>query len=167
MNRLILYEKYSRYWPHITVLSTITSLALLIIWLGSDNVLFSGYLQFGAFVFFAIALLCLFRWREGQMKIEMDSDGHGILHIRYSVRNEPVGSEEFLLKGLESVKTDRMPDRSLADNLFKSGRTVRFKRQDSINWLYLNEVNGRVIPLDMKSAEQLRQFLEALIHRDQ
>lgn len=156
--QLKINEKYSRHWPLIALVSAIFSILFFISYHFVGNVLLEGYLRLTAFVLFALALLSLLKIRDGQVEINIDITEEDTALIRYNVRDQVISEEEFGLQELENLKIDRMPDKSIYNNFMKSDRCIRFRRKDTSDWLYLNQVNGRVIPLSRDNADKILQF---------
>ncbi|MEX2600682.1 MAG: hypothetical protein WD355_03480 [Balneolaceae bacterium] len=160
MNQLTVFEKYSRHWPAVAIGSAAVSLILFGIYLYTDAPLAEGYLRLAAFIFFALSLLTLFKWKDGRMEIRFSIEEGSLLHIRYLVRNKPVADESFDLADFLSVKKDSMPNRSMYDDFSASDHTIRIQRKDNGEWIYLNDVHGRVIPLHRETAGQVEEFLK-------
>lgn len=160
MNRkkLTVSEKYSRHWPTIAVISAVMALLFYISYHMVGDVLIEGYLRFTAFGFFALAVLSLFKVKDGRMVISLEKDDES-LEIFYRVRDNLVHEEMILLADVREVKVDHMPNRSLYNDIIKSDRCIRFRRKDSDGWLYLNEIYGRVIPLSRENAESILTFI--------
>lgn len=157
-NALVIEEKYSRFWPLIALVSGITAVLSFIFYLIADGVLLEGYIRLISFAFFALMILSLFKVKDGKVRISMVVED-GKLHLEYRVRGRLIYSEEFQLEEIDDVKIDRMPDRSLYNEFAKNDRCVRFKKPKSAGWLYLNELHGRVIPLNRENAQRMEQYL--------
>lgn len=162
MNKqLIVKEKYSKHWPLIAVLSGVLSVILFVSYQFTDNVLLEGYLRLSSFAFFALALLSLFKVKDGQIKLNLNVSDDNVLEIAYTVRKKIVSEEKFSLNEINEIKVDRMPDKSLYNDFMKSDRCLRFKRTKNGEWIYLNKVHGRVIPLTQPKAERIINFIES------
>ncbi len=159
MKTLTVKEKYSRHWPAIAIASAVLAALLWGAYMLTTNVLLESYLRFAAFCFFALSLLSFFKVKDGQIQIDMKVDDDGGLIMDYLVRNKQIGHDAFDLNKVESVEINKMPNRSLYNDFATGDRTIRFKRKDSDDWLYLTEVHGRVIPLDNKNAEKIYGFI--------
>lgn len=158
-NQLVVNEKYSLYWPGISIISAICSVLFFISYQLSGDVLLEGYLRLTSFGFFALAVLSFFKVKDGRMEITFLKND-SVLEIFYKVRNKLVHEEEIDLDKIEEIKTEQMPNKSIYNDFKKSDRCVRFKRKDSPNWIYLNEIHGRVIPLDQNNAADITQFVK-------
>lgn len=164
MNKtLTINEKYSRHWPFIAVISAVFALLFYISYHFTGNVLLEGYLRLTAFGLFALALLSLFKLKDGKVEINIDLEESKLV-LNYRVRGKIINEEEIELNKIETLRIDEMPNRSIYNDFNKSDRCVRYKRSDSENWIYLNEVHGRVIPLDLKDTEEIVTFVEELIN---
>ncbi len=164
MKKLTLFEKYSRHWPLITVSSTALAIFLFGAYLYSSDVLIEGYLRFAAFCFFALALLSLFKVKDGQVQIDFRFFDDGGLEIDYLVRDKNIASEAFDLNRFEDVEVNDMPNRTIYNDFARNDRAVRFREKESKTWLYLTEVHGRVIPLNHENASKLIDFLRQHMH---
>lgn len=154
-------EKYSQYWPAITIGSLILSLLFLIGYNYSDDVLLESYLRLAAFAFFVIGFLSYFKLRDGQININYQKiDNESEMKITYSLRNQNIHAETVDLKEIVDVKVDEMPNRSLYNDFYKIDKSVRLKKKNMNSWLYLNELHGRMIPLSKENAEKIVTFLE-------
>jgi hypothetical protein len=158
-NTLKVQEKYSRHWPMIAILSAVLATVFYISYQLTADVLLGGYLRLTAFAFFALAVLSLFKVKDGRVEISLTGKDN-ILEIVYRVRDKVVHNEELLLTDVESIKVDKMPDKSLYNQFIKSDRSIRFKRKKAEGWLYLHEIHGRVIPLTYDNARTIVQFVQ-------
>lgn len=158
-NQLIIQEKYSRFWPLISLMSFLIAIALFISYLTVTDVLAEGYLRMGAFIFFAAGLLSLLKLRDGRIDIVVTADDAGVIRFEYNLRAQLIFHEEWNKNELHSLKIDEMPNRSLYNDIIQSDRCIRFRRENEAEWNYLNKVNGRVIPLSNESAKKLHAFL--------
>lgn len=164
MKQLQVYEKYSRHWPVIAIVSAILAAILWGAYMLTGNVLVEGYLRFAAFCFFALSLLSFLKVKDGRIQINFIVDENGGLKLDYLVRDKNIGHDAFDLNQFEAVEINEMPNRTIYNDFAKSDHSVRFKRKESKEWLYLTEVNGRVIPLDKKNANLAADFLNDFIH---
>lgn len=160
-NQLIVSEKYSRYWPVIAAGSLIVSALFLAGYIYTSNVLLESYLRLGAFAFFVVGFLSLFKLRDGKIKIlyELDDEKKTDVKITYSVRDQNIHVESIDLSEIKSIKVDQMPNRSLYNDFYKADRSVRLKKKNMDGWLYLNEIHGRAIPLSQENAEKIVSFI--------
>jgi len=161
---LTVKEKYSQYWPMITVLSAVMCVLFLISYIIVSDVLIEGYLRLAAFAFFALSLLSLFKVKDGQIEIEftIDKDEEpGTLSLNYYVRENEIHSETHELNDLTEFKITEVPNRSFYNDLIKGDKAVRFKKKNLDDWMYLNEIYGRVIPLSQDNAEKVTRFIES------
>lgn len=155
---LTIPEKYSRFWPWIALFSSIAAIITGFAYLYSENVLLEGYFRLAAFIFFAICLLSLFKVREGKVNIKFIKDGQQ-LTVAYHQKNQLIEEEIFELSNFSDIKISPLPNRSIYNDLIRSDRCLQVKRKDS-GWIYLNEINGRTIPLEKANADKIKRFLE-------
>ena len=158
MNKLVIEEKYSKYWPAIAVFSLILAILLFLIYHVIDNVLCVWYLRLASFSFFALALLSFFKVRDGQVEITVTQD-EDLIKTVYSVRGRIIFNVEHPAADFYQLKIDQMPDKSIYNNFVKSDQCVRFRREDENAWYYFNEIESRVIPLSKENALKLCNFL--------
>jgi hypothetical protein len=158
-NELVVHEKYSRYWPVVALLSVVFTLIFFIAYQIVSDVLIEGYLRLTAFSFFALSVLSLFKVKDGKMEITL-TEKLNLLNITYKVRDRIVHSEDLNIELIKEVETTQMPNRSLYNDFMKSDRCIKFKRKNSDDWLYLHEINGRVIPLSRDNAEAIVNYIE-------
>ncbi|MEX2574186.1 MAG: hypothetical protein WD317_07810 [Balneolaceae bacterium] len=164
MNNLTIPEKYSRHWPAISIASAVLTVLFWVAYMVTTDTLAEGYFRFAAFCFFALSLLSFFKVRDGRIKINLSLSEDGGLELDYFSRGKQIAQDTFDLNRFESVETVSMPNRTLYNDFATDDRTVRFKKKDSDEWLYLAEVNGRVIPLDHINANKVADFLR--LHLD-
>lgn len=154
-------EKYSEYWPAITIGSLILSLLFLFGYIYSNDILVESYLRLAAFAFFVIGFLSYFKLRDGQININYQvNDDESEMKITYSLRNQNIHAESVDLKEIVDVKVDEMPNRSLYNDFYKIDKSVRLKKKNMNSWLYLNELHGRMIPLSRENAEKIVKFIK-------
>ncbi len=151
-------EKYSKHWPAVVIVSAIGAILTGAGYLISDDVLLSGYLKLASFAFFAICLLSAFKLRDGQMEMKYIIED-GLLSVEYHLKNRKIGVESFELSDFNDLKITQPPNRSLYNDLFRTDRCLQVNRKDS-GWIYLNEVNGRIIPLNNDNAKRVYSHLE-------
>lgn len=163
MSQLIVKEKYSKHWPVIAVVSAVIALLFWGAYMFSTDVLVEGYLRFAAFCFFALSLLSFFKVKDGQIRIDLKFDDNDTLLVNYQVRKKQIASETFDLTKIKAIEINEMPNRSLYNDFATGDKTIRFKRTDSDGWLYLIEVNGRVIPFDNKNAQRVFAFINGFL----
>lgn len=158
-NKLIVYEKFSKIWPMITVISLISAILVLYFYVTVSDVLIEGYLRLTAFILFSIGILTLFKLNDGQIEITtiLNDD---VIEFQYRSKNRIIHKEEWSAKDIASYKIDEMPNRSLYNDLIQSDRCLRFRRKNQSDWNYLNSIDGRVVPLSHTNAEELIHFLK-------
>lgn len=161
-NKITILEKYSKRWPQIAILSLIMAVLLLFSYIMVSDVLLEGYLRLAAFAFFALGLLSLFKLKEGQIKIDIEHAADDVIRVEYLLRNQVIQTEEWLAAEIASIKVDEMPNRSLYNDIMKSDRCVRFRRNNEADWIYFNQVNSKVIPLSEENALKVYNFLKAV-----
>lgn len=159
MKKLVIQEKYSKYWPSITVLSIILAVALFITYHMINDVLWIGYLRLASFTMAALALLSFFKVRDGQVEISLKLEDGQIESI-YKVRNEIIFQTKHPTSDFYKLKVDEMPNKSLYNDFVRSDKCVRFRREDENAWYYFNEIESRVVPLSSENAIQLKDFLK-------
>ncbi len=157
---LTVYEKYLKQWPFIAIASLILSVVFFISFLVVADVLIAGYLRLIAFGFFAIGLLSLLKIKDGQVEIKLELDEDDVLRLIYRVRDRIIHQEEWSVSEIGEVKIDEMPNRSLYNDIMKSDRCLRFRRNKESDWLYLNKLSSRVVPLSQNNAEKVYSFLK-------
>lgn len=155
-------EKYSRYWPAITVGSLVLSLIFLAAFIYVNGALLESYLRLAAFVFFVIGFLSYFKLRDGQITInyELSDENSSEMMITYEVRDQNIHAESVDLSEIIDVKVDEMPNRSLYNDFYKIDKSVRLKKKNMSGWLYLNELHGRMIPLSESNAEEVVDYVK-------
>lgn len=158
MNSLLIKEKYSRFWPVTAIVSLILAIIFFFTYWNMSDVLIQGYLRLISFAFFALGILSLFKIKQGQIELEVSID-NDVIKIQYSLKNRVLQTEEWSTNEIATVKIDEMPNRSLYNDVIKGDRCIRFRRHNQSDWIYLNKLNGRVIPLSQKNAEEMNQFI--------
>lgn len=161
---LTVSEKYSRYWPAITIGSFIISILFFVAYIMISDVLIGSYLRLAAFAFFVIAFMSLFKLRDGRIQIDMElkDDAGPHLDLLYSVRGRNIHAETIDISEIKELKVDQMPNRSLYNDFNQVDRSVRFQKENMDDWLYLNEIHGRVIPLSKENAEEIVWFIKKI-----
>ncbi len=159
---LTVYEKYSKHWPVIAIVSLVLSVGFFLSYWVVTDVLVAGYLRLVAFGLFALGMLSLFKIKDGQVKITLEFDQDDVLHLIYAVRDQIVYEEKWAISEIGEVKIDEMPNRSLYNDIMKSDRCLRFRRNEQSDWMYLNKISTRVVPLHQKNAERVYEFLNKI-----
>jgi hypothetical protein len=153
-------EKYSAQWPLITTVSFAVAAAIFGSLFFIENTLLAGYVRLGAFAFFALAVIGLFKLRDGKVSMVFTVDEDHFLTVDYKIKDELKHSESWDLKLIGSVKVVEMPNRSFYNDIVTSDRCVVFRNQDENDWTYLHKIYGRVIPLRKRSADKIRDYIE-------
>lgn len=158
---LIVKEKYSQYWPLVTMISGICTVLFLIGFLLVSDVLIEGYLRLAAFGFFALCVLSLFKLKDGQIELHftVENGTTPLLNIHYFLRGNEIHSESQELMDISELAITDVPNKSFYNDLVKGDKAVRFKKGDMEGWLYLNEIYSRVIPLTQDNAGQIVEFI--------
>lgn len=161
MVKLIVKEKYSKFWPIITVVSLISAVISFYFYWNSSDILIKGYLRLIAFILFSVGVLSIYKLNESQIEITAILDNE-LIEFQYRSKNKIIHSEEWVASDISSIKIDEMPNRSLYNDIILSDRCLRFRRNNQSDWNYLNSINGRVVPLSQNNAEELLRFLKKL-----
>ena len=158
-NHLHIEEKFSKFWPAVAIFSFLTAVTFYLLYINTDHVLNEGVYRLVAFAFFAAGILSLFKLRDGKMMLhlELTDDDHLLIH--YKTKKRDIGEDEWNLKELASVRVAEMPNKSLYNDIVRSDRCVLIRLKNNSDWLYLNNLNSRVIPLAERDAESVRQFI--------
>ena len=157
---LVVNEKYSRYWPAVTLVSAILAVLFFIGFLVVSNVLYEGYLRLFSFSFFALSVLSFYKVRDGRIQIKLETIDKKELRITYSTADNRLLYQEVMdRKDLSEVVIDEIPNRSLYNDLVKSDRCIKVRKKGAKHWIYLNSVNGRVLPLSFENAAAIEKFI--------
>lgn len=159
MKKMVIQEKYSKYWPSVSVVSLILAVVLFVSYHMIDNVLWVGYIRLASFSMFALALLSYFKVKDGQVEITVKLED-GMVESIYKVREEVIFQAEHPASDFYKLKVDQMPNKSLYNDFVKSDKCVRFRRENENAWYYFNEIESRVIPLSDENASKLHDFLK-------
>lgn len=165
METLTVFEKYSRYWPSIALTSAVLSVIFFGTYWYSNDVLIAGYLRLAAFIFFALSLLSFFKWKDGQVKIDLNLDQDQRIKLNYFVRDRFITSDHLNLDDVSAVEVNKMPNKTLYNEFATGDRCIRFRRKDTGEWSYLNKVHGRIIPLNTENANRVTEFINAHLNR--
>jgi len=160
MSELKIEEKYSARWPLITAVSMVLAIAIFGSLFFIENTLLAGYVRLGAFAFFALGVIGLFKLQDGKVSLIFSVDEDHFLTVSYIVKNEMKHSESWNLQQLATVKVDEMPNRSFYNDIVTSDRCVAIRNQNESDWTYLHKIHGRVIPLKKRSAVKIKTFVE-------
>ena len=161
MSELKIEEKYSAQWPLITAVSMVLALAIFLSLFFIENILLIGYIRLGAFAFFALGVIGLFKLREGKVSLILSADKDHFLIVSYNVKNEEKHSESWDLRSFETVKVDEMPNLSFYNDIVTSDCCVAIRNQNENDWTYLLKMYGRVIPLRKSSAVKIKNYIES------
>ncbi len=160
MSELKIEEKYSARWPLITAVSMVLAIAIFGSLIFIENTLLAGYVRLGAFAFFALGVIGLFKLRDGKVSLVLSVDDDHFLTVTYIIKSEVKHSESWDLNQLATVKVDEMPNRSFYNDIVTSDRCVAIRNQNESDWTYLHKMYGRVIPLKNSSAIKIKTFIE-------
>ncbi|MEX2411748.1 MAG: hypothetical protein WD607_10350 [Candidatus Paceibacterota bacterium] len=158
-DKLIIKEKYSKFWPVITTISLISAVITFYFYWSVSDVLIEGYLRLTAFILFSIGVLSLFKLKDGQIEVIITLHDD-VIEIKYRSKKRVIHTEQWSANEIASIKIDEMPNRSLYNDLIQSDRCIRFRRNNQSDWNYLNSIDGRVVPLSQSNADELVRFLK-------
>lgn len=161
MSELKIEEKYSAYWPVITVISMILAVSIFSSLFFIENTLLAGYTRLAAFAFFVIGVIGLFKLREGKVTLEVSMVDTYFLNVEYLVKESVKHSESLDIRNIATVKVDEMPNRSFYNDIVTSDRCIAIRHKNENDWTYLHKMNGRVIPLSSESALRIKKFIES------
>lgn len=156
---LIIKEKFSKFWPAITAISLISAAISFYFYWSVSDVLIEGYLRLTAFILFSVGVLSLYKLKDGQIEI-ITTLNDDVIEFQYMSRKRVIHTEEWSANEIATIKIDKMPNRSLYNDLIQSDRCLRFRRINQSDWNYLNSINGRVVPLSQSNADELVRFLK-------
>lgn len=159
-NELRIEEKFSKFWPSITVFSFLLAVIFFLFYISTDNVLNEGYYRLIAFSFLAAGILSIFKLRDGKVVLHLERSDDGNLRIDYKAGKSIIAQDQWNLGKIASVKVVEMPNRSLYNDIVTSDRCVVIRLENNSDWLYLNNLNSRVIPLTERDAEKIKQFIQ-------
>lgn len=159
-NQLYIEEKFSKFWPSVAAVSFLIAIGLFLLYIRTDHVLYAGYYRFIAFAFFATGILSVFKLRDGKILLQLKVTDDQDLQIHYKTKKREIGEDQWDLKEIASVKIAEMPNKSLYNDIVRSDRCVLIRFKDRTDWIYLNNLNSRVIPLEKRDAESVRQFIQ-------
>jgi hypothetical protein len=166
MNELIIEEKFSSQWPIITTASMVLAISIFSSLIFIENTLLEGYIRLSAFAFFALAVIGLFKLRDGKVTLKLTIDEDEFLTVSYMVKKIEKQAESWDISNLATVKIDEMPNRSFYNDIVTSDRCVVIRNRNENDWTYLHKLNGRVIPLKKRSAIKIKEFIEARMTLD-
>lgn len=161
--KIVIHEKFSKNWPTIALLSGILSIILWGTYLSISDILLSGYLRLGAFAFFTLTILSLFKIKDGKVIIEIENTEAHEATVHYTLRQELVFTEIWDMKKIAGVKISEMPNKSLYNDIVTGDRCVMVRKQNEMDWIYFNTLFGRVIPFKKDNAERIKQYLEKFL----
>lgn len=156
-------EKYSRYWPAISLVSGMLAVLFFAGYQYQSDVLVEGYLRLISFAFFALSLLSLYKVKEGKIDFKFSRDQDDLVSITYRVNGKVVFGEAIDLKEIEEWTTDEMPNRSLYNDFARKDRCIKFRKKESNHWTYFNMIDGRVIPFTGKHAQSIIRFMSVSV----
>lgn len=160
---LTVSEKFSKLWPYAAAISLLLSVLFFAGYIYMSDLLIAGYLRLAAFAFFVIGFLSLFKLKDGQIVITYEhlDESPNKVTITYTVRDRNIHVESIDLSDIKKIKVDKMPNRSIYNDIYNLDRSVRLKKKNMEGWLYLNEIHGRAIPLSKENAIKIVNFIKA------
>lgn len=158
--QLHIEEKFSKFWPAAAVISFLIALTFYLLYINTDEVLNGGYYRLIAFSFFAAGVLSIFKLRDGKVLLQLEISNNRDLRIHYQTKKRAIGEDQWNIEEIASVKIAEMPNKSLYNDMVASDRCVVIRLKNNSDWLYLNNLDSRVIPLTERDAEKIRQFIQ-------
>lgn len=158
--QLHIEEKFSKFWPSASVISFLIALTFYLLYINTDEVLNGGYYRLIAFSFFAAGILSIFKLRDGKVWLQLEVSGNRDLRIHYQTKKRVIGEDQWNMEEIASVKIAEMPNKSLYNDIVTSDRCLVIRLKNNSDWLYLNNLDSRVIPLAERDAEKIRQFIQ-------
>lgn len=164
-NQLIVEEKFSRLWPSAAIISLIAALIFYLLYVNTEDVLNESYFRVLSFAFFAAGILVLFKLKDGKVTLRLEVSDNSELVILYQIKRNTIAEEQWSLNDIASVKIDEMPNTSLSNDIVRGDRSIKVRYRNHSDWIYLNNLNNRVIPLKKEDAERVMEFIQSKLKR--
>ena len=159
-NSITVQEKFSKYWKPLTTVSGILAITCFALYFKSGNILAGGYLQLSSFIFFIIFLIGSVKLYEGKTRIECFANDMN-LDVKFFRKDRKVAEGEIDLSKIEKVEISELPNKTIYNDIVRSDKCIRLKNKSG-QWFYLNEISEQVVPLDIRNAKKMYDFL---VHR--
>lgn len=158
-NSLIIEEKFSHIWKPLTILSGIITITGFTGYLYTDHILTGGYLQLISFICLVIFLIGSVKLYEGKTKIVINVQDMN-LDVKFFRKNQNIAEGEIDLLKIDKVEISELPNKTIYNDIVRSDKCIRLKN-NSGQWIYLNEFSGKMVPLDIDSSKKIYDFLVA------
>lgn len=165
-NQLTVEEKFSRLWPTAAVVSLFAALIFYLLYVNTENALNESYFRVLSFAFFAAGILVLFKLKDGKITLRMEVSANRELSIHYQTKRTTIAEEVWNLDDIASVKIDEMPNNSLSNDIVRGDRCIKVRYRNHTDWIYLNNLSNRVIPLKKEDAKRVMEFIQRNLEED-
>ncbi|MEL7834571.1 hypothetical protein [Fodinibius sp. Rm-B-1B1-1] len=150
------------FWKSGTIISALASTVIFIVFLMLEDPFWISITRLGAFVFFALTVLCYLQIMNGPISVLLDTTDSEVI-ISYQKKGEIIQEEEFAKETVKEVFATSAGVNVMLQNLKPSIKTFKIRFTDTDRELNLFEFSGRPLLFEKSSQEKVEQFFKTLL----
>jgi Fe2+ transport system protein FeoA len=156
MYSMVIEEKYSRYWVHITSVLLVGALLFFIGYTSIEDILWKGILRLIAFGFLAGSVFSGLKVMQGKHTVEVDIEDDNLI-LTYRKKGRDVSRDTFALDSIGNLYYES--HNGFWGRAFFKDCNIKFVPTDSDRPLTLVEVHGKALALSQENARKLMTFI--------
>lgn len=151
-------ESSHRLWKTGTIASAVLCILFFAIFWNTPDPFWTGIFRFGAFIFFAIAMMGYLKLMDGPMEITLSYDQDSLL-VSYFKKGKEIQEEQFEKNTIEKIVPTR-PSNDFLTLIQPDVATFQIDFNDTDRDLYLFEFRGRPLLFNEHSQTEIKKFLK-------
>lgn len=161
MNKSItISEENYHFWKSAAIISAVLAVITFTVFWNLDDPFWISITRLGAFVFFAIMILCYLQIMNGPIEINLKATDKNIL-VFYLKNGKKIQEEQFKKETINDVIPTSSGINFLLRKLRPTLKTFKISFTDTDKKLYLFEFSGRPLLFDESSQEKVLQLFKS------
>lgn len=149
------------FWKACALISACTGAIIFGVFLMLEDPFWISITRLGAFVFFAMMVLCYLQIMNGPISVLLDVTDNDIL-VYYQKNGEIIQEEEFSKETVKDVSASSVGVNVILRTLKPSLKTFKIHFTDTDRELNLFEFSGRPLLFEKSSQDEIEQFFNGL-----
>jgi len=162
MNKSItVSEENYDFWKTGAIISAVLTIITFTTFWNLEDPFWISITRLGAFIFFAITILCYLQIMNGPIDIKLDVTEQKLL-VLYSKNGKKIQEEEFKKETIKEVSPTKSGVNFFIRKLKPTLKTFKINFTDTDKDLYLFEFSGRPLLFSTTAQEKILQFFKNL-----
>ncbi|HEX6983599.1 MAG TPA: hypothetical protein VF181_12640 [Balneolaceae bacterium] len=152
-------EEMHSFWTKATYVCGILTIISFLVYLTSNDPLWSSILSFITFIFFALAVLGCLKIMNGPLTVTLETENNHLL-VSYNKNLDIIQEEQFERSTIKEVRLTGEGRNVVSSYLLPKATALRIHFTDTDTKLYLFEFGGRPLFFNQTDLQEIRSFLE-------